>query len=230
MLESGLQQSIQTLAVQFPPFILAVVAHEFGHGFMAYRWGDPTAKDQGRMTLNPIPHVDVLGTIILPIMMMASGVHLLFGWAKPVPIDPSRFRRYRPGLFWVSLAGPLANCAIALVSSIFFSSILLWMPRTFYLYEPLITMCVASVTINYALAIFNLLPLPPLDGSKIIQSGLSLRATLKYEQLARYSFFILVALMMTGSLSFLSRPILFLSDITLTGVAHLFHVSEILPQ
>ncbi len=224
-----LEQGLQTLAVQFPPFMLAVVVHEFGHGFMANRWGDTTAKDEGRMTLNPVPHVDPIGTLLLPIVMMASGASFLFGWAKPVPIDPSRFRSYRPGLFWVSVAGVGMNFIFAVISALAFGAILAWMPKDFYLYEPLLTMTVASVTINYALGIFNLLPLPPLDGSKVIQSFLSPKATYRYEQMAKYSFFILIALLMTGALQFLSYPILILRDLTIGGALQVFQISEAMP-
>src|SRR5450756_2573503 len=109
----GLQEGIQRLGYQFVPFLLAVVGHEFGHGLMAYYWGDHTAKDDGRLTLNPIPHIDMVGTIIFPIINMLSGINMLIGWAKPVPIDPRRFRKYRPGLFWVAVAGPLSNFIMA---------------------------------------------------------------------------------------------------------------------
>jgi Zn-dependent protease len=218
----NLQQGLQDLSIQFVPFMMAVVFHEFAHGYMANRYGDTTARDAGRLTLNPAPHVDVLGTLILPILMMVSGVSFLFGWAKPVPINPSRFKNYRSGLFWVSFAGPGMNFLMALVSGAAFAAIRTWMPETFYLHEPLVSMAIASVTVNYALAIFNLIPLPPLDGSKMIQSFLSYDATRKYEAISQYSFFILMGLMWTGSLSVLGYPIVFLRNLTLYGMTLLF--------
>ena len=221
------EQGLRNLSIQFVPFMMAVVFHEFAHGFVANRWGDPTAKDAGRLTLNPAPHVDPLGTLLFPVLMMVTGMNLLFGWARPVPIDPTRFKKYRLGLFWVSFAGPGMNFILALVSGAGFAAIQSWMPRDFYLYEPLLGMTIASVTVNYALGIFNLLPLPPLDGSKMIQSFLSLRATLKYEALAQYSFFILLALLWTGALSFLSWPIVMARNLTLFGMAQLFGLSDL---
>lgn len=218
----NLQQGLQDLSIQFVPFMMAVVFHEFAHGYMANRYGDTTARDAGRLTLNPAPHVDVLGTLILPILMMVSGVSFLFGWARPVPINPSRFKNYRSGLFWVSFAGPGMNFLMALVSGAAFAAIRTWMPETFYLHEPLVSMAIASVTVNYALAIFNLIPLPPLDGSKMIQSFLSYDATRKYEAISQYSFFILMGLMWTGSLSVLGYPIVFLRNLTLYGMTLLF--------
>jgi Zn-dependent protease len=218
----NLQQGLQDLSIQFVPFMMAVVFHEFAHGYMANRYGDTTARDAGRLTLNPAPHVDVLGTLILPILMMVSGVSFLFGWARPVPINPNRFKNYRSGLFWVSFAGPGMNFLMALVSGAAFAAIRTWMPETFYLHEPLVSMAIASVTVNYALAIFNLIPLPPLDGSKMVQSFLSYDATRKYEAISQYSFFILMGLMWTGSLSVLGYPIVFLRNLTLYGMTLLF--------
>src|SRR5690349_11239129 len=94
-------ERIQLLSIQFVPFMMAVVFHEVAHGFIAHRWGDTTAKAQGRLTLNPIPHLDPLGTVIFPMINMLSGMNILFGWARPVPINPARFKKYRAGLFWV---------------------------------------------------------------------------------------------------------------------------------
>src|SRR3954453_19983936 len=119
-------ERIQLLSIQLVPFIMAVVFHEYAHGFIANRWGDNTAKSQGRLTLNPIPHMDPLGTLIFPIINMLTGMNLLFGWAKPGPINPSLFKRYRPGLFWVSLAGPGMNFLLAFGSAIAFFAVQSW--------------------------------------------------------------------------------------------------------
>ncbi len=215
-------ERVQMLSIQLVPFIMAVVFHEYAHGWIANRWGDDTAKKQGRLTLNPIPHMDPIGTLLFPIINMLSGMNLLFGWAKPVPINPSRFRKYRAGLFWVSIAGPGMNFLLACLSGLAFGSIRAWVPRDFYLYEPLIAMAYVSVSLNYALGIFNLLPLPPLDGSKIIEAFLPLRLAQKYESITQYSFFILLALLMSGAFSILSYPIHFMTHLTLYTVASLF--------
>lgn len=219
--------SLQKLSVYFVPFFMAVVFHEFAHGWIASKYGDSTAKDQGRLTLNPIPHVDILGTLILPIIMMLSGASVLFGWAKPVPINPSRFRNYRSGLFWVSFAGPLMNFFLAFISALSFCAVIAFIPEGHFLSEPLQWMTSISVYLNYGIGLFNLLPLPPLDGSKMIQSFLSYNATQKYEQLSQYSFFILLALIMTNALSFLMIPIQFLGHFTLGLAAAIFGLGGI---
>ena len=130
-----LQDGIQRLGYQFVPFLLAIVGHEFGHGLMAYFWGDHTAKENDRLTLNPIPHLDMVGTVIFPIINMLSGINLLIGWAKPVPIDPRRFRNYRPGLFWVAFAGPLANFIMAFFCALGFYSLQRFAPQSFMFYK-----------------------------------------------------------------------------------------------
>ena len=203
---------------------MAVVFHEYAHGFVANYWGDNTAKSKGRLTLNPIPHMDPLGTIIFPVINMLSGSTILFGWAKPVPINPSRFRKFRPGLFWVALAGPGMNFLLANISAFLFCAIHAWVPTTFYLHEPLVAMAYISVSLNYALGIFNLIPLPPLDGSKIVEAFLPLAAARRYEAFAKYSFFILIALLFSGALSFLSYPIRFCTNMTLFMVSTLFGI------
>ena len=219
--------NLRVLSVQFPPFVIAVVFHEFAHGAVASRFGDPTAKEAGRLTLNPFPHLDPVGTVLFPVLNMLMGINILFGWAKPVPINPARFKKLRPGLFWVSFAGPGMNFLLAVVSAALFCAIELWMPKDFYLFEPLLAMSYVSVSLNYALGIFNLIPLPPLDGSKIVQAFLSISAARKYESFARYSFFILLALMFTGAFTILARPIQYFANTTLGLMAYLFHLPEV---
>lgn len=208
-------EGLQRLGYQFVPFLLAVVGHEVGHGMMANFWGDTTAKDQGRLTLNPIPHLDYVGTLLFPIINMVSGVNLLFGWAKPVPIDPRRFRKFRPGLFWVAMAGPLSNFILAFLCAFVLCLMVRYVNPNFSLFKELSTMLEVGVFINYGLGFFNLLPIPPLDGSKVIESMLPYPAMQKYEQFAKYSIFILLALMFTGAIQFLNGPIVFLATSTL---------------
>lgn len=212
--------NIQRFAVQFVPFMIAVVFHEWAHGFIAHRWGDSTAKDEGRLTLNPLAHIDPMGTVLFPAINMITGIPLLIGWAKPVPINPTRFRKYRPGLFWVSIAGPAMNFLIAFLCACVFVAMIKFVPHDFYLFDPLVAMARVGVSLNFWLALFNLIPLPPLDGSKIIQSFLSYNATQKYETLAAYSFYIFIALLLTGALSVLMYPVNVLTSITL-GIAGL---------
>ena len=143
---------------------------------------------------------------------MVTGMGILIGWARPVPINPSRFRKYRPGLFWVSLAGPGMNFILAVLSAFMFAALIRFMPEDFVLFEPLVAMSKISVSLNFALGIFNLIPLPPLDGSKVVESVLSYNATRKYERIAPYSFWILMALLLTGALRIFMYPIGFLSS------------------
>jgi Zn-dependent protease len=223
-MESSFADRLQMMSIELVPFIMAVVFHEYAHGFIANRWGDNTAKNAGRLTLNPLPHMDPIGTVLFPMVNMLTGIPILFGWAKPVPIDPRLFRKYRNGLFWVSLAGPGMNFLLAVLSAAIFCAIQAWVNPEFYLFEPLYKMALVSVQLNYALGIFNLLPLPPLDGSKIIQAFLSPQATIKYESIARYSFFILMALMFTGAFSVLYYPIEFCTNLTVGIMLRIFHI------
>lgn len=211
----GLQEGIQRLGFQFVPFLLAVVGHEFGHGLMAYYWGDPTAKNAGRLTLNPIPHIDPIGTLLFPILNMVSGINMLFGWAKPVPIDPRLFRKYRPGLFWVAIAGPLSNFIMAFGCALALCSMIRFVQPDFIFYKEFSTMLEVGVFLNFGLGIFNLIPLPPLDGSKIVEAFLTYPQMQQYEKIGKYSFIILLALFFTGAIKYLSPPIIIMSNITL---------------
>jgi len=214
MFSETIAQKLQLVSVQFMPFLMAIVIHEYGHGWMARRWGDKTAFESGRLTLNPIPHLDPIGTILFPLINMFTGIPIMFGWAKPVPINPQRFSNYRKGLLWVSLAGPGFNFILAVLSAFVAVGTSLYVPPTFYLKEPFVLMSVASMQINFALGIFNLIPLPPLDGSKAVESFLSYNSQIKYQMLGQYSFFILLALMWSGALSVLSYPINFASNLS----------------
>ncbi len=211
----SLAERIQILSIQFVPFMMAVVFHEYAHGLIAKRWGDTSAQAAGRLTLNPIAHIDPIGTLLFPIFNMLSGINLLFGWAKPVPIDPSQFRKYRSGLFWVSIAGPAMNILLAFFSALLFCGIRKWMSPEFYLYEPLLAMTFVSVSLNYALALFNLIPLPPLDGGRVITALLPTQASIQFSSIEPYSFWILMALLLTGALSILAGPIQFFTQFTL---------------
>jgi Zn-dependent protease len=213
------QEGLQRLGYQFVPFLLAVVGHEFGHGLVARMWGDKTAEEQGRLTLNPIPHIDPIGTLLFPIINMVSGMNIMFGWAKPVPIDPRRFRKFRPGLFCVALAGPFSNFLIAFMCALGLCMIIKYVAPDFTFFKELTTMLEIGVYINFGLGFFNLIPLPPLDGSKIVESMLSYPAMQKYEKLSKYSLFILLALMFTGAISYLNGPILFLGNLCLALAA-----------
>lgn len=219
-MDNSIVERVQQMTIQIVPFFMAIVFHEFGHVFVAKMWGDRTATDAGRLTLNPLVHIDPIGTVAIPMINMITGIPLLFGWAKPVPINPSRFRKYRPGLFWVSVAGPGTNVLVGFISALMFGFFYKFVTPQFSLYEPLLKMLIAAIQINFALALFNLIPIPPLDGAKILESFLSYRANQVFQQIERYSFFILIALLWSNALSFLNGPITFMTHFAL-GVSQL---------
>lgn len=160
---------ITTIATFFSLIILlfSVIIHELAHGYTAYSLGDPTAKYAGRLTLNPLSHLDWFGSIILPLLLYISGSTFLFGWAKPVPVNPRNFNDQKYGDIKVSVAGPLSNLCLALV----FGMALRFAPDSFLIANPGIFIALTYiVTINVWLAIFNLIPVPPLDGSWILFS------------------------------------------------------------
>lgn len=205
--------SLLSTLVSFPPFMIAIVFHEAAHAWMASRHGDSTARDMGRETLNPLPHMDIFGTLIFPLISMLGNASILFGWAKPVPINYNRLKPYRRGLFLVSIAGIAMNILIAFLSAL--GLVALNFAPEFYLTKPLMIMATASISINYSLAFFNLLPLPPLDGSKAIEAFLSYNSVKKIESLTQYSFFILMALLLSGVLNLLRYPILFCTEVSI---------------
>lgn len=187
-------------------FVVAIAAHEFAHAWSAAILGDDTARTSGRLTFNPAAHIDLVGTIILPAFLIITRFPVVFGWAKPVPVNPSNFVSPRKGMMITSAAGPLANFSLALIFSLLFnitSGEVLIFPaiRMFFIY---------SVLINSVLGIFNLIPVPPLDGSNILAGLLPLKAALSYLRLSRYGFFILLALLYFGIFEKLILPVAFL--------------------
>ncbi|MBU1255249.1 site-2 protease family protein [Patescibacteria group bacterium] len=153
------------LIFQLAILLMSVVVHEFAHGWMAFYLGDPTAKHYGRLTLNPIKHLDFFGSLVVPFMVfVVSGGQAIFGWAKPVPFNPRNLRDQRYGEAKVAAAGPLANILVALVFGLFIR----FMPEQFLVSTNLIQIFGLIVFLNILLAVFNLIPIPPLDGSKIL--------------------------------------------------------------
>lgn len=149
--------------------VFSVMAHELAHGYVAYSLGDPTAKYAGRLTLNPLKHLDPVGSIILPLLLVISGSPILFGWAKPVPVNPYNFKDQKYGELKVSFAGPASNFILA----IFFGLVLRFIPDSMFVVNPGIQIALTYiVVINIWLAVFNLIPVPPLDGSWILFSFL----------------------------------------------------------
>ncbi len=213
---------IQALVIKFLPFLMAIVFHQFALCWMAHYWGDETAAKQGRLTLNPLPHIDPVGTLLLPILNLLLDSPLLLGWAKPAPIHPNRFRHFRKGLFWVGVSGPLMHFALALLFAAVFCGIAAWVPQDFYFFEPFFRMSQVAISLNFALGIFNLLPLYPLDGSRILKALLPPQWTKHEEWLEQNSFFIFLGLMFSGLLNQLKTPIFFLTQISVRGMGALF--------
>lgn len=196
--------TIQTIAVYLLPLIFAITLHEAAHAFMAHKYGDDTAKRYGRLSLNPLHHIDPLGTLLFPLLSIATGVGMIFGWAKPVPIDFRRLNNPKKDLFWVALAGPLANLAMALIWALILKSAG-YLDN--YFGNPLALMAQAGISINISLMILNLLPILPLDGGRIVFSLLPDQTAYKYAQTERYGMWIVLILLFIGGLNFIIQPI-----------------------
>ncbi len=180
--------------------LFSVIIHELAHGYVAYSLGDPTAKYQGRLTLNPIKHLDLFGSIILPLLLFFAGSPMLLGWAKPVPVNPYNFTDQKWGALKVSLAGPLTNIALALL----FGIIIRFTPLSFFVVVPgLLIIFSFIVHINIILALFNLVPIPPLDGHWVLFKFIPSQYDYVRDFLSQYGIFILLLLLFTGGLQFL---------------------------
>jgi Zn-dependent protease len=184
--------SVLMVVLNIALFVPAVLLHEVSHGYVAYLLGDPTAKDAGRLTLNPIPHIDLYGTIILPILMLLT-VHFAIGYAKPVPIDPRRMTRvgYKNGMLLTGAAGPLTNLILGTVAGLGFRIVSLFGAPEIVQY-----MFAFFAFINLLLAFFNLIPIPPLDGSRVVQRFLTGAAADVYRSLERWGILIVLVLVL----------------------------------
>ncbi len=192
--------------------VFSVVVHEISHGFVAQRLGDPTAQRAGRLTLNPIPHIDLFGSVILPLIMYFSNTGVLFGWAKPVPVDPRYFKHRDRDMAYVSAAGPLSNLTLAAVFAVFFRALPYFSTGATAL--ALQNFFIIIVMTNIQLAIFNLVPIPPLDGSGVLLALLPRAANGIREMLERYGIFFLLAFLFLG-MSIIAPVIEFLARLFL---------------
>lgn len=195
---------VQKIAAYALPILFAITVHEAAHGYAAKFFGDLTAQRMGRITLNPFKHIDPIGTILLPALsIMLGGV--LFGWAKPVPVNFGQLRRPKQDMLWVALAGPASNFVMALLWGLLLARVGL-LPETAQGFVS--QMSLAGIQINLVLLVLNLFPLPPLDGGRIAVSLLPMPAAIKFAQIERYGMLILIALLFTGILGVLLSPVL----------------------
>ena len=197
---------VQTISTHAIPVLLAITLHEAAHGYTARQLGDDTAWQMGRVTLNPFPHIDLVGTVIMPLMLFfATSGQFLFGYAKPVPVDFSRLRHPKRDMVWVALAGPGVNLfqAFAWAVLIYLLSGMGSEERFF------VEMAQAGVLVNLVMFAFNLFPLPPLDGGRIVVGLLPMRLAIAFSHIERYGFFIVMGLVLMGVINTLwMRPIM----------------------
>lgn len=193
-----------------PVLIFSVIVHECAHGIAALRAGDPTAKMMGRITLNPVPHIDLFGSVIIPAILLLSGSPVLFGYAKPVPVNPHYFRNPRQDEITVSFAGPASNLILSFLFLIL-TVILVPLAQTLHFSAELLRLLFdvlnSGILINLVLAFFNLIPIPPLDGSHILENVLSPRYAHYFAMMRPYGFFILILLFVTPLFEIIYIPV-----------------------
>ena len=195
---------VQTICIAAIPILFAITLHEAAHGYVARYFGDMTAYQQGRISLNPIRHIDMVGTILLPMLTLWLG-GILFGWAKPVPVNFGALRRPKQDMLWVALAGPAANLFMALCWGLLAK--LAWSLPGSYFAEPMLEMARIGIKINVVLIALNLLPLPPLDGGRIAVSMLPHRQAFMLARLEPYGMFILIFMAFTPLLGWILMPL-----------------------
>ncbi|MBT7951321.1 MAG: site-2 protease family protein [Gammaproteobacteria bacterium] len=198
---------IQKIVIYAIPIIFAITVHEVAHGWVASKLGDPTAKILGRLTLNPIKHMDPIGTVVLPLIMIILTPYA-FGWAKPVPVDWRNLRQPRRDMALVAVAGPVANLLMLIFWSLFLVFVSSMSTSPSYLNQLLNEMAGVGIIINIVLIALNMLPLPPLDGSRIVAAFLSPSMAIKYQQLERWGLPILIVLIFTGVLGKILGPMI----------------------
>lgn len=213
---------IQQICIWALPVLLAITLHEAAHAYVANLCGDTTAKMFGRLSLNPIRHIDLVGTILIPILVgVLTSFQFVIGYAKPVPINWSRFKHPRRDMILVTLAGPFSNIFMAFLWAAAFKIATSLHPESSMPALFLLMSARAGMIINLVLAALNLLPLPPLDGSRVVMSLLPPRQAMVYAQIEPYGFFILIILMFTGILNYIMTPLINIGLFLLTSVFQL---------
>ncbi len=195
---------ISQLLFLLPSLLLALTLHELAHGYVAWKLGDPTASRAGRLTLNPLKHLDPLGTLTLVVTQM-------IGWAKPVPVNPRFFKKPQEGMLLVALAGPLSNLALAAITILLIHLVTALVPiiplQMMSILKSVSTMLFISLKINIVLCIFNLIPIPPLDGSRVLVCLLPTSLAAQYMKLEKFGFVFILALVFSGVLSYIFKPV-----------------------
>ncbi len=206
-----INQLIQTIAINALPVLFAITLHEAAHGYVARHFGDMTAYAQRRISLNPLRHVDPVGTLLVPlVILLLSGGRFLFGWAKPIPVNYSALRKPKQHMAWVAAAGPLANLAMALGWALLLKAGLV-LPESSYS-EPMVRMAEAGVRVNLIFMFLNLLPILPLDGGRILASLLPNRLSWQYAKLEPFGLPVLLVLAVTNLLDAVLSPLLVVSE------------------
>jgi Zn-dependent protease len=206
-----IEETVRQITIWALPVLVAIIFHEVAHGWVAFRLGDPTAARMGRLTLNPISHIDPFGTVLLPLLLIVVGAPFLFGYAKPVPVNFYNLNHPKRDMIWVALAGPVTNILLA-VTSVYVlkfaasaGSSLLTLPA--FVLTPLALMAQSSININVMLAAFNLLPIPPLDGGRVLVGLLPEPYASTVARIEPYGFLIIVLLLMTHTLDIFIGPV-----------------------
>ncbi len=209
MFTTDFSQYLERFAIAAIPALLGIILHEVAHGWVAERRGDPTARFMGRLTLNPLPHIDPMGLLVFALTSLTGS--FVFGWAKPVPVNPRYFRNPAKDMMLVSLAGPLTNMLLAVMFAVLLRGVaefalgIDWRDNANMVF--LVSMLQAGVVINFGLAWLNLLPIPPLDGSKILAYFLPSNVAWRFMDAERYGFVILLLLLATGVLGYVLGPL-----------------------
>jgi Zn-dependent protease len=213
------QSLLTNILMWIVPLSLAIILHEVAHGWMAYKLGDSTAKDLGRLSLNPIGHIDPIGTVVVPGMLMVSGAPFLFGWAKPVPVMFHKLRNPRRDMIWVALAGPGANLLMVFAWAIIAKLVLAFMAYDSTSFQFMLGVVQKGIIINLVLMVFNLLPMLPLDGGRVVHGLLPRELGDKFAVTERWGMLIVVALLATGVLSkIIGPPLNYLSQLVFSFV------------